>query len=88
MKSVGTIISPRAKSNRGVVRRDNHGLPHRINPHFVEKLPDIIKRGPINKKKPRTIVGLSLQQPPPGKFNSRSRSNQRMPLKGQRNSIE
>ena len=78
MKSVGTIVSPRAMSNRGVARRDNHGLPHRINPQFVERLPDIVKRGPINKKKPRTIVGLSLNQQP---SLDRSRSRQKAPLR-------
>ena len=62
MKSVGTIMSPRAISNKGVARKDNHGGgPHRVLPyHNNNRLPDIVKRGPINKNKNRTIVGLSL----------------------------
>ena len=54
-------MSPRVMSNKGVARKDNHGAPHRINATHFQKLPDIVKRGPINQKKNRTIVGLSLQ---------------------------
>lgn len=57
-------MSPRVMSNKGVARKDNHGAPHRINATHFQKLPDIVKRGPINQKKNRTIVGLSLQNQP------------------------
>ena len=50
MKSVGTIMSPRVMSNKGVARRDNHGAnPIRIQPQLQPRLPDIVKRGPINR---------------------------------------
>ena len=65
MKSVGTIMSPRisrAPSKQGqITRKDNHGANLRRLPKYDDgKLPDIVKRGPINQKKNRTIVGLSL----------------------------
>ena len=73
MKSVGTIMSPRNLSNKGVPRRDDHGQPQNIYPNrsnhtqfhkLPAVLPDIVKRGPVNKPKGRTIVGLSLQNQP------------------------
>ena len=88
MKSVGTIMSPRVNTNAGgVARRDNHGGNPIRHPLMNERLPDIVKRGPINKNKNRTIVGLSLQNQP--QYDERSRRSRRAPLRVQkRNSIE
>lgn len=80
MKSVGTIMSPRAQSKAGqITRKDNHGVRR---PKYDDgKLPDIVRRGPINQKKNRTIVGLSLQN----NQNSVPRSRK---VVNKRNSIE
>ena len=80
MKSVGTIMSPRVQSKAGqITRKDNHGIRR---PKYDDgKLPDIVRRGPINQKKNRTIVGLSLQN------NQNSVPRQRKVV-NKRNSIE
>ena len=56
-QSVGVITSPRAMSHKGSKEINSVGRNN------VRTLPDIIKRGPINKqaRNSKRIVGMSLQ---------------------------
>ena len=56
---MATAVSPRIVS--GVTRSDNHGTRKFSKPR--SKLPEIVKRGPINNRNnSKKIVGLSLQK--------------------------
>lgn len=88
-KSVATAVSPRIIS--GVTRSDNHGTRKLSKPKA--KLPEIVKRGPINinRNNQKKVVGLSIQkQEEPKKFVKKRaslESNRRAQRSNARNAI-